>query len=255
MRQAVWTSKQAVASAPVSTAATAAAAGMPQKACDLAPSQRMPQAHAEPLTTAQMQLHGTNRQDQGKPGQKRKPAPSGLQRQKVKQQRVVYNEFSTSTESTTESDCSVPSVGSEGGMSPHEQPAHHHMALKPKQQQQQQQQQHHHHHMPKIDSARVVSAPRHAARHHIPGPVSCPSKDTQGGEGSQPAVLDQRASGPAQLKAYSRSGKAAKTQKLPAGAITATAAKEKAQQAAMACAAKPTELPMHSKLQQSAVQV
>lgn len=49
-----------------------------------------------------------------KPNQKRKLAPpqqQAQQKQMLKRQKTVYNEFSTSTEDTTDSDCTMPSLG------------------------------------------------------------------------------------------------------------------------------------------------
>ena len=49
---------------------------------------------------------------QHKPSQKRKQPPGGMQQQqqqRIKQQKTVYNEFSTSTEGTTDSDRTMPS--------------------------------------------------------------------------------------------------------------------------------------------------
>ena len=232
-------------------------AGMPQKVSVPAPSQHKPQAHAEPMDTPPVQLQGSSKQchhkpGQDKPGQKRKQAPSGLQQQKVKQQRVVYNEFSTSTESTSESDCSAPSVATENEMCPCEQPAHHAKTPKPQQQQQ--------HLVPGSAPCKLPTAPRPAARHHTPKPVSQPDKDKQSGQDSGPAVPDQRASGPPQLKAYSHARKAAQPPKHSAGATTAKAV-DKAKQAAKLTAAQAAaplehiELAKHSKPQQSAVQV
>ena len=51
---------------------------------------------------------------QVKPNQKRKPAAPQQQEQQqqmLKRQKTVYNEFSTSTEDTTDSDCTMPSLG------------------------------------------------------------------------------------------------------------------------------------------------
>ena len=223
----------------------ASAAGMSEKVCVLTPSHHKPEAHAEPLDTALLQLQGSKKQGQQEPGQKRMRAPSGLQQQRVKQQRVVYNEFSTSTESRSESDCSVPSVGTEDNMGHDEQPSHHAKTSMPQQQQQQQS---------TPGSAPVkLTACRPAARHHTPGPVSRPDTDKQGGGDRQPAVSDPGASGLPQLKAYSHSRKS-QTPKPPAGATAMNKAKQAAKVTA-SHAAEPTKLAERSKPQQSAVQV
>lgn len=241
--QAAWIGNQQVANAPMPNAQPASAAGMPQKVSVLATSQLKPQAHAEPLDTTLLQLQGSSRQGQDKPGQKRKLAPSGLQQQKVKQQRVVYNEFSTSTDSTSESDCSVTSVGTEDDRSPHEQPGYHAKTPQPQQQQQ--------HVVPTSAPFKLPIAPRH----HTPGHVSPPDKESEGD--SQPAAPDQKASGPPRPKAYSHSKKAAQPTKPPAGATTKVVV-DKAKLTAKVTAAhnaEPTALAKRSKPQQSAVQV
>lgn len=244
----MWAGKQPVANAPTPSTQPAAAAGTPQKVFVPAPSQHKPQTHAEPLNPTCVQLQRSSRQSQDKPGQKRTQTLSGLSHQRAKQQRLVYNEFSTSTDSTSESDCSAPSVGTEDGMGPHEQPSHPAKTPKPQQQQQQQ---------PTPGSASCkLTAAGPAARHNAPGPVLCPDKDKQGGGDWQPAVSD-RGSEPPQLKAYSHSRKAAQTPKPSAGATT-KAAMNKDKQAAQviaAHAAERTKLAKYSIPQQSAVQV
>ena len=242
--QAAWAGKQPVANARTPSTQPAAAASTPQKVFVPAPSEHKPPTNAEPLNPTCVQLQRSSRQSQDKPGQKRTRTPSGLPHQRAKQQRLVYNEFSTSTESTSESDCSAPSVGTEDGMGPHEQPSHHAKTPKPKQQQ------------PTPGSAPCkLAAARPAARHYnAPGPVLCPDKDKQGGGDRQPAVSDRGPSELPQLKAYSHSRKAAQTPK-PATTEGAMNKDKQAAQVTAAHAAERTKLAKHSKPQQSAVQV
>ena len=72
------------------------------------PTKHRSQAHTKATTIVLEQPNRNGRPSQGKPAQKRKQALAVPQQQKVKQQRLVYNEFSTSTESTIDSDCTMP---------------------------------------------------------------------------------------------------------------------------------------------------
>ena len=243
----MWTSKQSVANAPNSTAQPRLPVSMPQKASGPVPSQLNAQPQAEAMDMTPVHLQGNGGHGQDRPGQKRTRAVSELQQQKVKRQRVVYSEFSTSTESATESDCSAPSVCTEDECSPREQPAHHAKMLQSQQQQQQQ------HTLPGGDLFKLRTAP--AARHDMP--VSPPDKDKVGSI-VHTAGCDWGTSGSSQLKAYSHARKANQPQKAPAAASTAQGVLDRAQQPSEttpAHAAEAAGLAACTRIKYSAVQV
>lgn len=258
--------KHSAAGAPTCATQPSSAAGLLQKTSTPAPPQRKAHGHADTIDPMPVQLQGRGMPGQNMPGQKRKGATNGLQQgQKVKQQRVVYNEFSTSTESTTESDCTARSVQNEDA-SPKEQPANHTKSpdSQRKQQPQQgplqqqplkeQQQQLQQYRTPASNTLKLVIAP--AVRHHVHAP--CPDKDLQIEEGGPPAGSDQRVSGASGLRAYSRARRDPQAQKPPAAAITAKAAVHRAQQppeTGTAHVVQPQGIAALSKMHNSAVQV
>ena len=186
---------------------------------ELAPSQHWAQANTKATTTAVVQPKVNGRSSKGQSVQKRKQAPAVPQQQKVKQQRLVYNEFSTSTESTIDSDCTMPLVDDEEGSNPREQILRSATRLKTHKQQQQQQQQQQKRSQIVFDSEPSNLLAATAARHQTPLPS--PGKDKQstpdGAFGKQGQSLQPECAATAsgQLKHESQARQAAQAQKPP----------------------------------------
>ena len=96
---------------PIACARPGTAAPSHQRRLEEAQPRLRASARSSLMNCVSENSKANGRLTQSKPLQKRKQAPNVVQPQKAKQQKLVYNEFSTSTEGTTDSDCTMPAVG------------------------------------------------------------------------------------------------------------------------------------------------